>query len=99
LVEAQAHCAECHTPRNALGGLKSSAWLTGAVLPGEGKVPGITPDALEWSANDIAFYLETGFTPDFDSAGGPMAHVVENMGQLTPEDRDAIAVYLQAFAQ
>lgn len=99
IVEAQAHCAECHTPRNPLGGLDTSAWLTGAFLPGEGKVPGITPQELDWSARDVAFYLESGFTPDFDSAGGPMAHVIENMGQLTPEDRDAIAAYLQALAQ
>lgn len=99
LVEAQAHCAECHTPRNALGGLDTSAWLTGAFLPGEGKVPGITPQELDWSERDIAFYLESGFTPDFDSAGGPMAHVIENMGQLTPEDREAIAAYLKALAQ
>ena len=99
LVEAQAHCAECHTPRNALGGLNAGAWLSGAFLPGEGKVPGITPAELEWSANDVAFYLESGFTPDFDSAGGPMVHVIENMGQLTPEDRASIAAYLQALTQ
>lgn len=98
LVEAQAHCAECHTPRNALGGLDRSAWMTGAVLPGEGKVPGITPKDLDWSAEDVAYYLESGFTPDFDSAGGAMTHVVENMGQLTSEDRAAIAAYLQSFA-
>lgn len=99
LVEAQAHCAECHTPRNALGGLNRDQWMAGAVLPGEGKVPGISPKELEWSAKDVAFYLETGFTPDFDSAGGPMVHVVENMGQLSPEDRNAIAAYLQALGQ
>ena len=97
LVEAQAHCAECHTPRNALGGLDRSNWLAGSVLPGEGKVPGITPKELDWAPEDVAYYLESGFTPDFDSAGGAMTHVVENMGQLTPEDRNAIAVYLQVF--
>ncbi|UZD91973.1 c-type cytochrome [Cognatishimia activa] len=99
LVEAQAHCAECHTPRNPLGGLNTADWLTGAFLPGEGKVPGITPAVLDWSPEDVAYYLETGFTPEFDSAGGPMAHVVENMGQLTAEDRLAIAAYLQALVQ
>jgi len=98
LVEAQAHCGECHTPRNALGVLDHAAWLTGGFLPGEGDVPGITPVQLEWEAEDVAYYLETGFTPEFDSAGGPMAHVVENMGQLTAKDRLAIAAYLQALA-
>lgn len=97
LVEAQAHCAECHTPRNPLGGLDRSNWLAGSVLPGEGKVPGITPKELDWAPEDVAYYLESGFTPEFDSAGGAMTHVVENMGQLTPEDRNAIAAYLQVF--
>lgn len=97
LVEALAHCGECHTPRNALGGLQKTAWLTGAFLPGEGKVPGIAPSALDWSAKDLAYYLETGFTPDFDSAGGAMTHVVENMGRLPAADREAIAIYIKSL--
>lgn len=97
LVEALAHCGECHTPRNALGGLDRSSWLTGASLPGEGKVPGITVNQLEWLPEDIAYYLETGFTPDFDSAGGAMTHVVENMARLPESDRNAIAAYLNLF--
>jgi mono/diheme cytochrome c family protein len=94
LVETLGHCGECHTPRNGLGGLRRSEWLAGSVLPGEGKVPGISPNQLDWSAEDIAYYLESGFTPDFDSAGGPMAHVVENMAKLSADDREAIAAYL-----
>jgi mono/diheme cytochrome c family protein len=98
LVEAQAHCGECHTPRNALGGLQRDAWLIGAPDPsGRGKVPDITPATLGWSAGDIAYYLESGFTPDYDSAGGHMAHVVENMAQLPASDREAIAAYLLAL--
>lgn len=98
LVEALGHCAECHTPRGALGGLDTAAWMTGApTADGKGKVPAITPGALGWSAGDIAYYLETGFTPDFDSAGGHMADVVTNMANLPPEDRDAIAAYLLAL--
>lgn len=97
LVEGLGHCGECHTPRNALGGLNRSAWLTGSVLPGEGKVPGITPSALDWSAEDVAYYLESGFTPSFDSAGGAMAHVVENMSKLPTSDRDAIAAYVASL--
>ena len=97
LSEALAHCGECHTPRNALGGLDRSRWLAGAPNPsGKGRIPNITPAVLEWSAEDIAYYLESGFTPDYDSVGGHMASVVENMAQLTPEDRAAIAAYLKA---
>ncbi len=99
LAEALAHCGECHTPRNPLGGLDRANWLAGGFIPGEGKVPAITPDQLEWSTQDIAYYLETGFTPEFDSAGGAMTHVVENFGRLSGEDRAAVAAYLKALAQ
>jgi len=98
LVEALAHCGECHTPRNALGGLERGNWLAGAENPGgEGRIPGITPSALGWSAGEIAYYLETGFTPEFDTAGGEMAEVIRNTSRLTPEDRAAIAAYLLAL--
>lgn len=98
LVEAMGHCGECHTPRNPLGGLERDRWLAGAPVPGEAtaKVPNITPAALDWSSEDIAYYLESGFTPEFDSVGGHMAAVVENYGQLPSEDRAAVAAYLKA---
>lgn len=97
LVEAMGHCAECHTPRNALGGLITSQWLAGGPNPdGQGRIPNITPGVLDWSATDIAYYLETGFTPSFDSVGGSMVSVVDNTAKLTPEDRAAIAAYLKS---
>ncbi|TCL09312.1 mono/diheme cytochrome c family protein [Shimia isoporae] len=98
LVEAMGHCGECHTPRNSLGALDRSAWLSGAPDPsGRGNIPDITPASLTWSDNDITYYFETGFTPDFDSAGGHMAHVIENLSQLTAEDRQSITAYLKAL--
>lgn len=99
LVESLGHCTECHTKRNAIGGLDRSAWMGGAVTPdGKGKVPNITSAKLTWSEGDIAYYLETGFTPDFDAAGGHMASVVTNTGKLPASDRAAIAAYLKAIA-
>lgn len=96
LVEALGHCAECHTPRNAIGALDTSSWLQGAPNPsGKGMIPGISAKQLDWSAQDIAYYLETGFTPDFDSAGGQMAKVILATGKLSPTDREAIAAYLK----
>lgn len=96
LAEALAHCGECHTPRNVLGGLQREAWLSGAPDPsGKGRVPNITPAALDWSQDDIAAYLASGFTPEYDSVGGHMAHVVENMARLPESDRLAIAAYLK----
>lgn len=101
LVEGAGHCAECHTPRNMIGGPDLSRWMAGGPNPdGPGKIPNITPhdDALgSWAEADIAYYLESGFTPEFDSAGGAMAHVVENMAKLPPDWRAAMAAYLKAL--
>ena len=98
LVEALGHCAECHTPRDMLGGLETDRWMGGAPNPsGEGRIPNITPAALDWSEDEIAAYLQTGFTPEFDSAGGSMAAVIRNTSQLTDDDRAAIAAYLVAL--
>ncbi|MGJ8546681.1 MAG: c-type cytochrome [Sulfitobacter sp.] len=98
LVEALAHCGECHTPRSPLGALTYSQWLSGAPNPsGKGRIPGITPAALDWSQADLAEYFTSGFTPDFDSAGGEMAEVIENLSQLPDSDRAAIAAYLKAL--
>jgi len=100
LVEGPGHCGECHTPRNRLGGLLTGQWLAGAPNPeGEGRVPDITPAAREiggWSARNIAYYLKSGFTPDFDTVGGSMVAVQENLAMLSDSDREAIAAYLKA---
>ena len=102
LVEGPGHCGECHTPRtlSGLGSLDTKNWLTGAAAAeGDGKVPAINPGALKWSAADIAYYLESGFTPDYDSVGGSMASVQRNMAELPAEDRAAIAAYLKALPE
>ena len=100
LVEALGHCAECHTPRNLMGTMKTSQWLGGGPSPeGKGRIPNITPHASgigSWSLRDITYSLETGFTPEFDSFGGSMASVQENMAKLSPADREAIAAYLKS---
>ncbi|MEV8465541.1 cytochrome c [Fluviibacterium sp. DFM31] len=98
LVEALAHCGECHTPRTALGGMDTDRWMAGAPDPsGKGKVPNITPAALDWGESDIVFFLETGFTPNFDAAGGHMVDVINNMAKLSAEDRAAVAAYIAAL--
>lgn len=101
LVEGPGHCGECHTPRNALGGFLASQWLAGGPNPeGEGSIPNITPGSRSmgsWSEGDIVNYLETGFTPDYDSVGGSMVEVQKNMAELPAADREAIAAYLKAI--
>jgi mono/diheme cytochrome c family protein len=97
LVEGPGHCGECHTPRDGFGGSDHARWLAGGPdAEGKGKVPGITPASLKWSAADIAEYLKSGFTPDYDSVGGTMVEVQANMAQLPDADRAAIAAYLKA---
>jgi mono/diheme cytochrome c family protein len=100
-VEGAGPCGECHTPRGPLGGLKLEQWLAGGPNPdGEGSVPNITPDPDglgSWSESDIAYYLESGFTPDFDTVGGSMVKVQEHMALLPDEDRKAIAAYLKSI--
>lgn len=99
LVEGPGHCGECHTERTLAGGMNRSKWLEGAPNPeGKGRVPGITNSAeglADWSDTDIAYALETGFTPEFDSLGSSMADVVLNYANVKASDREAIAAYLK----
>lgn len=103
LVEGPAHCGQCHTARSfwGMGGLVTAQWLSGAPnAAGQGGIPNITPseDGIgSWAQSDIAYFLESGFTPEFDTAGGSMVEVIKNMARLPAEDRNAIAAYLKAI--
>jgi len=106
LVTGPGHCGACHTPRDAYGGELNNRFLAGAesfeVPEGEGagSIPNITPhsDGIgDWSESDIAYSLESGFDPDFDSFGGSMVEVQENMARLPADDRAAIAIYLKSI--
>ena len=99
LVNSFGHCAECHSPRNFLGGIIAAQRFAGAPNPeGEGWVPNITPKGIgDWSQNDIGYFLETGAMPDNDTAGGLMARVIKNTSQLPADDRAAIADYIKSL--
>ena len=99
LVNGPVHCAECHSPRNFLGGLIESQRFAGGPNPeGEGWVPNITQKGLgSWSEADIADLLKTGDTPEGDSVGSQMIAVVRNTSQLGDEDRAAIATYIKSL--
>ncbi|MEL7184836.1 MAG: cytochrome c [Pseudomonadota bacterium] len=100
LAEGAGHCGECHTPRGRFGGLLTDRWLSGAPnLDGDGYIPNITPagkNTADWSQRNIARYLESGFTPDFDTVGGSMVAVQENLSKLPLSDLEAIAAYLKS---
>ncbi|MBR1257770.1 cytochrome c [Bradyrhizobium sp. AUGA SZCCT0240] len=99
LVNSLGHCAECHSPRNFLGGIIDAQRFAGGPNPeGEGWVPNITQKRMsEWSAKDFSYFLESGQTPDGDTAGGLMTRVIRNTSQLSPEDRTAMAEYLKSL--
>jgi mono/diheme cytochrome c family protein len=103
LVRALGHCGECHTPRGLLGGPRRNMELAGtAEGPEGGAIPNITPDPEtgigKWSAGEIADLLSSGLTPEGDIVGGAMAEVTETVtGKLTPDDIQAIVVYLRAL--
>ena len=72
--------------------------MTGAPNPaGRGSFPDLTPPEMSWSEGELVEYFTSGFTPEFDSAGGHMALVVENLSQLSEEDRAAVAAYVKAL--
>lgn len=99
LVNGLGHCAECHSPRNPLGGIVAAQRFAGGPNPeGRGWVPNITQKGLsDWSVKAIAYFLETGDTPDGDSVGGSMTRVIRNTSQLSDADRMAMAVYLKSL--
>jgi mono/diheme cytochrome c family protein len=99
LVNGPGHCAECHSPRNALGGIVTSQRFAGGPNPeGEGWVPNITQKGLSaWSEAELADFLDSGVTPHFSSVSGPMERVIKNLAQLSSADRMAIAVYLKSL--
>jgi mono/diheme cytochrome c family protein len=99
LVNSLGHCAECHSPRNFLGGIVAAQRFAGGPDPdGKGWVPNITQKGIsDWNEKDIAYFLESGQTPDGDSAGGSMVSVIRNISQLSEADRNAIATYIKSL--
>jgi mono/diheme cytochrome c family protein len=98
LANGPSHCAECHSPRHALGGIIESQRYAGGPSPdGEGWIANITQAGIRsYSAGDIEEILTTGQTPE-DSVGGTMVAVVRNMAQLSKDDRAAIAAYIKSL--
>lgn len=100
LAEALGHCGECHTPRGLMGNLRAERKYGGTADGPDGdSVPNITPhpeDGIgEWDHDDVAYFLESGMTPDGDFAGGMMSEVIDNgLRHLTAGDREAIATYV-----
>jgi mono/diheme cytochrome c family protein len=102
LVRHLGHCGECHSPRNRFGATLAHQEMAGGTGPGGKEVPNITPHREggigRWTRADLELFLELGMMPDGDFAGGSMTAVIDdNTSQLTPEDRAAIATYLESL--
>ena len=103
LANAVAHCGECHTPRNFLGAMRSTQWLTGTPDGPDGQlVPNITPDPDtgigKWEKDDVIELLRTGTTPEQSKVRGAMRETIQDgLKYLSDGDLEAIADYL--FAQ
>lgn len=100
LVRGPGHCNECHTERNALGGIDLNKALAGTNHGPEGaRIPNITPEPNtgigKWNAADLLEYLKTGLRPDGDYVGGLMAEMIDNgLKYQSGVDLKAIATYL-----
>jgi mono/diheme cytochrome c family protein len=100
LVEALAHCGDCHTPRNLGQALNNRRKFAGALTNGW-RAYNLTPDRGSgigaWSDDEVASYLSTGHTDGHGTAGGPMADVVDaSLSKLEPADIRAIVTYLRS---
>jgi mono/diheme cytochrome c family protein len=102
LSEGPAHCSECHTPRNALGGLQTDQFYAGSPnLEAKGRFAvNITPskDGIgDWSAQDIADLLKTGTDKCFNEPTG-MAGVFPSTEHMSDADLAAVADYIHTLA-
>jgi mono/diheme cytochrome c family protein len=98
LAEGLAHCGLCHTPKDFLGGDKSSDALHGYALQGW-FAPDITNNSprglAAWSIDEIVAYLKTGHNST-NAASGLMAEMImRSSSQMTDADLKAIATYLK----
>ena len=103
LVEALAHCGECHTPRNLFQALDERRKFAGAVTGGW-RAYNITSDSTsgvgDWTAEALAHYLATGHAEGRGTAAGPMGEAVDlSLVHLTSEDIAAMVAYLAPCRQ
>lgn len=108
LVEGLGHCGACHSPRNGLMAEKADRAHAGGVIedtvaPGKDRrwsavnLTSAGSGLASWSIDELAQYLQTGFSRRAGTFG-PMNEVIVNgTAHLTPEDTRAVAVYLKSL--
>jgi mono/diheme cytochrome c family protein len=90
------HCGACHTPRNIMGAEQKDHAFAGAIADGWYAPPlnGNSPALVPWTAQSLTVYLSHGHEPQHGIAGGPMADVAANLGNVPIADVEAIAGYI-----
>jgi mono/diheme cytochrome c family protein len=100
LVEGLGHCDACHTPRDALGGLRALSAFAGGPIPMLGwDAPPLPPVApmSDADAQDMRSLLKNGVSRA-GVAGGPMADVVfHSLQYLSNDDIAAMVDYIRTL--
>jgi mono/diheme cytochrome c family protein len=99
LVEALAHCGECHTPRNLGFALDNRKKFAGALTAGW-RAFNITSDKTtglgNWSDDDVVSYLSVGHAKGHGTASGPMGEAVDHsFSKMAPTDIKAMVAFLR----
>ena len=103
LVGGLGHCSACHSPRDALGGIRQTLALAGGLIPMQNwYAPSLTSPheagVADWAPERIVALLRDGVAPGA-SVSGPMAEVVLGSTQhLSQADLQAMAHYLKTLA-
>lgn len=96
VVNALAHCGECHTPRNITQGMKSDAALQGTLLGGV-EAPAITKAGLTQMGFDpvtLASFMKSGLSAQGGMTGSMFEVVHYSTQYMSEEDLSALSAYL-----
>lgn len=108
LVEGLGHCSACHSPRGLLMAEDADKPLWGGVIEhpvtdtklrrwSAVNLTSAKHGLASWSQNDLAKYLQTGFSMR-GGAFGPMTEVILNsLKHLSREDAQSMALYLKSL--
>jgi nicotinate dehydrogenase subunit B len=100
LVEGLGHCGACHSPLNAFGAERQSAYLSGGHAEGW-EAPALTSLShapIPWDEDELYAYLRKGESRFHGVAAGPMAAIVTDLANLPDRDIRAMAVYLASLS-
>jgi len=97
IVEALAHCNDCHTPRNLMGATIASERFEGAQLD-NWYAPNITAKTLKevnkWDKAKMVDFLKNGAAENSTTLGPMHVVVHDSLSKLKDSDIEAVATYM-----